>query len=175
MTEYWDIYTKDRQLTGQKMIRGQAFPEGACHLVVHVCIFNEQGQMLIQQRHKTKESWPEYWDLTVGGSALAGETAQEAAMREVKEEIGLSLDLSETMPAFTINFDNGFDDTFLVVENITIENITFPDNEVQDVKWASYNDITQMINQGIFIPYFDSKIRMCFEMREQYGIHKRRH
>lgn len=46
-------------------------------------------------------------------------------MREVKEEIGLSLDLSETMPAFTINFDNGFDDTFLVVENITIENITF--------------------------------------------------
>lgn len=138
MTEYWDIYTKDRQLTGQKMIRGQAFPEGACHFVVHVCIFNEQGQMLIQQRHKTKESWPEYWDLTVGGSALA-------------------------------------DDTFLVVENITIENITFPDNEVQDVKWASYNDITQMINQGIFIPYFDSKIRMCFEMREQYGVHKRRH
>lgn len=41
MTEYWDIYTKDRQLTGQKMILGQAFPEGACHLVVHVCIFNE--------------------------------------------------------------------------------------------------------------------------------------
>lgn len=25
MTEYWDIYTKDRQLTGQKMIRGQPF------------------------------------------------------------------------------------------------------------------------------------------------------
>lgn len=79
------------------------------------------------------------------------------------------------MPAFTINFDNGFDDTFLVVENITIENITFPDNEVQDVKWASYNDITQMINQGIFIPYFDSKIRMCFEMRGQFGSHKDRH
>lgn len=141
MTEYWDIYTKERQLTGQRMIRGQAFPEGARHLVVHVCLFNDKGQMLIQQRHKDKDSWPEFWDVTVGGSALAGENAQQAAMREVKEEIGLSIDLTETLPAFTINFENGFDDTFLVVRDFNIEDINFPDNEVQAVKWASYSDI----------------------------------
>lgn len=175
MTEYWDIYTKDRQLTGQRMIRGQAFPEGARHLVVHVCLFNDQGQMLIQQRHKDKDSWPEFWDVTVGGSALAGENAQQAAMREVKEEIGLSIDLTETSPAFTTNFDYGFDDTFLVVGDFNIEDIYFPDNEVQAVKWASYSDICQMIEDGIFIPYFDSKIRMCFEMRGQLGSHKDRH
>lgn len=175
MTEYWDIYTKDRQLTGQRMIRGQAFPEGARHLVVHVCLFNDQGQMLIQQRHKDKDSWPEYWDVTVGGSALAGENAQQAAMREVKEEIGLSIDLTETSPAFTMNFKFGFDDTFLVVGDFNIEDINFLDNEVQAVKWASYSDICQMIEDGIFIPYFDSKIRMCFEMRGQNGSHKHRH
>lgn len=41
MTEYWDIYTKDRQLTGQKMIRGQAFPEGACLLVVYAFLMSK--------------------------------------------------------------------------------------------------------------------------------------
>lgn len=71
------------------------------------------------------------------------------------------------MPAFTINFENGFDDTFLVVENINLEDIHFTDTdkEVQAVKWASYSDICQMIEHGTFIPYFDSKIRMCFEIR----------
>ncbi|VTS27848.1 NUDIX hydrolase [Streptococcus porcinus] len=90
--------------------------------------------------------------MTLGGSALSGETAQQAAMREVK-----------------------FDDTFLVVENINLEDIHFTDKEVQAVEWASYSDICQMIEHGTFITYFDSKIRMCFEIRGQFDAHKHRH
>ncbi|WP_444811847.1 NUDIX domain-containing protein, partial [Streptococcus canis] len=56
---------------------------------------------------------PGLWDVTVGGSALAGETAQQAAMRELEEELGLSLELTGVRPHFTINFGEGFDDTFL--------------------------------------------------------------
>lgn len=43
MAEYWDIYTSDRCKTGEKMKRGSVFPEGAYHLVVHVCIFNKKA------------------------------------------------------------------------------------------------------------------------------------
>lgn len=60
--------------------------KGTYHLVVHVCVFNQKGEMLIQQRQPFKQGWPNLWDVTMGGSALAGETSQQAAMRELKEE-----------------------------------------------------------------------------------------
>ena len=87
--ELWDVYDKDRVKTGETMERGSAFADGAYHLVVHVCIFNSKGEMLIQQRQPFKEGWPNLWDLTVGGSAVAGESSGEAAKRELFEEIGI--------------------------------------------------------------------------------------
>ena len=47
---------------------------GEYHLIVHVCLINERGEMLIQQRSDNVEKWPGMWDLTIGGHVLAGET-----------------------------------------------------------------------------------------------------
>ena len=46
--ELFDLYTSDRVKTGRTMIRGEQTPEGFYRMVVHVCIFNPDGQMLIQ-------------------------------------------------------------------------------------------------------------------------------
>ena len=54
------------------------------------------------------------WDLTAGGSALQGENSRQAAEREVFEEIGLKLDLSDVRADFSIGFDEGFDDYYLL-------------------------------------------------------------
>ena len=86
--ELWDIYDKNRNKTGKTMIRGQQYKDDSYHLVVHVCIFNGEGKMLIQQRQPFKEGWPDLWDITVGGSAVSGESSEKAAEREVLEEIG---------------------------------------------------------------------------------------
>lgn len=169
MVEYWDIYSRDRIKTGKKMERGSDFAQGDYHLVIHVCIFNSKGQMLIQQRQKDKEGWPNYWDVTVGGSALYGENPQEAAMREVAEEIGLKIDLTDLRPAFTVNFDQGFDDTFLVQMDVDLAQLILQKEEVQSVRWATQKDIHQMIQDGSFIPYYPSKIDMAFEMSERLG------
>ena len=52
--ELWDVYDVDRQLTGKTMVRGEPFEKGAYHIVVHICVFNSEGQMLIQQRQPFK-------------------------------------------------------------------------------------------------------------------------
>ena len=70
--ELFDLYTADREKTGQTMVRGEPTPEGFYRLVVHVCIFNPEGQMLIQQRQPFKRGWANLWDVTVGGCAVAG-------------------------------------------------------------------------------------------------------
>ncbi|WP_084822164.1 NUDIX hydrolase [Paraclostridium benzoelyticum] len=83
--EIWDLYDKDRIKTGETMVMGSQFKENTYHLVVHVCIFNLEGKMLIQQRQPFKDGWPNMWDITVGGSAVSGDTIQLAAEREVYE------------------------------------------------------------------------------------------
>ena len=106
--ELWDLYDRDRTPTGEVHQRGKPVPAGRYHLVVHVVIFNSRGEMLIQQRQPFKEGWPNLWDVTVGGSAVAGDTSRTAAQRETLEELGLVIDLSGELPRMTLPFDSGF-------------------------------------------------------------------
>lgn len=55
--ELWDVYTVDREKTGRTWQRGNRLENGDYHLVIHVCIFNKDGQMLIQQRQPFKDGW----------------------------------------------------------------------------------------------------------------------
>ncbi len=106
--ELWDIYTKDREKTGRTHRRGDPMPDGEYHVTVHVCIFNKKNQLLIQQRQPFKKGWPNMWDVSAAGSALAGESSSQAAEREVYEELGLKLDLSGIRPFFYMIFLKGF-------------------------------------------------------------------
>ena len=79
--ELWDIYDVDRKKTGKTMVRGEAFEQDAYHLVVHVCVFNHQNEMLIQKRQPFKKGFSGLWDVTVGGSAVQGDNSASAASR----------------------------------------------------------------------------------------------
>lgn len=167
--EYWDIYDIERVKTGRTMVRGSEFEDDAYHLVVHVCIFNDKNEMLIQQRQPFKEGWPDMWDITVGGSAVTGDTSQKAAEREVLEEIGLKLDLKGIRPHLTVNFDRGFDDIYLIEKNVDINELTLQPEEVQAVKWAGRDEILAMIEKGDFIPYYPELVNLFFQIRKKYG------
>ena len=169
--ELWDLYTQDRQPTGLTMVRGSEHPQGYYRLVVHVCIFNSKGQMLIQQRQPFKEGWPNMWDVSVGGSVVAGESSREAAEREVAEELGLRISLEGVRPAITISFKEGFDDNYVVVRDVKDEEITLQPEEVQAYKWADEAEILQMIEDGLFIPYHRGKIELLFFLRNHMGSH----
>jgi len=171
--EIWDIYDKDRNKTGKTMERGGVFAENSYHMVVHVCIFNSDGKMLIQQRQPFKEGWSNMWDITVGGSAISGDSSQTAAERELLEEIGLKMDLTNIRPQLTVNFEVGFDDYYLIESNVDIEGLQLQHEEVQRVKWATKEDIYQMLDSGEFIPYYKNLLGLLFEMRNRYSAHSR--
>lgn len=171
--ELWDIYTKDREKTGRLHSRGSKMKDGEYHMVVHVCIFNSKNQLLIQRRQPSKKGWPNMWDITVGGSALRGESSCQAAEREVFEEIGLKLDLSGARPDFTINFEDGFDDYYLLEREVNIDELHLQTEEVQAVRWADKEEVLQMQEQGTMIPYWF--LDKLFEVRgyDAHGNQKR--
>lgn len=168
--EYWDTYTSERIKTGRTMVRGESFSEGEFHLIIHVCLFNKEGKMLIQQRQSDKVGWPNYWDLTAGGSATQGDTSQTAAQRELFEELGINIDLENIRPNLTVNFEKGFDDIYLVEKEITIDDLILQKEEVQSAKWATLEEIKEMILLGEFIPYHESFIELLFSCRNNYSV-----
>lgn len=169
--ELWDLYDRDRIPTGETHERGKPLPEGRYHMVVHVVIFNARGEMLIQQRQPFKEGWPNLWDVTVGGSAIAGDTSRTAAEREALEELGLALDLSREQPRLTVPFDVGFDDIYTLVMDVDLTQLHLQESEVQAVRWASEEEILAMLGDGRFIPYHRAFIQLLFALRDSRGLH----
>lgn len=167
--EIWDLYDQDRNLTGETGVRGEPLPKGKYHLVVHVCIFNSKGEMLIQQRQPFKKGWSNLWDVSVGGSACRGENSTLAAERETLEELGLQLDLSGQRPFLTICFEGGFDDIYLIQQDVEINLLHLQEEEVQAVQWATLEQVEQMMTEGVFIPYHKGLLPLLFSMHRQRG------
>lgn len=167
--ELWDLYDKNRKLTEDTMVRGDEMKPDTYHLVIHVVIFNSENQMLIQKRKHDKASNPNMWDVSVGGSVTAGEMSQLGAMRETEEELGLQIDLHNQLPHLSITFERGYDDIYIVNREADIEKLAVPNDEVSDAKWATIDEIYEMIDDRTFINYRKSLIQLLFDMRYQYG------
>lgn len=170
--EFWDIYTRDRVKTGRLHRRGDVMQAGDYHVAVHVCIFNSKGEMLIQQRQPFKKGWTNMWDITVGGSAVAGDNSYEAAEREVWEELGLKIDLSNVRPRFTMNFSEGFDDYYIIEMDVDITKLKLQKEEVRQVRFVDKEEALRMRDEGTMIPYWF--LDKLFDIRGDYDAYGKR-
>ena len=87
MKEYWDIYDKNRIFQNRTILRGTPFQNGEYYVSCEVWFQNSKGEMLVTLRNPNKKAGG-LWEF-VGGGVLAGETTAQAAVREIKEEIGI--------------------------------------------------------------------------------------
>ncbi|MCR4608668.1 MAG: NUDIX domain-containing protein [Eubacterium sp.] len=169
MSEFFDLYDINRNRTGKTLERGTKVPEGYYRLVVHVCVFGSDGRLLIQKRQPFKNGWSGMWDLTAGGSALAGDSSQQAASRELKEEIGLDYDLTGVRPAMTIYFDGGFNDIYTINLDVDLDSLKLQETEVEQVKWATEEEILEMLRNKEFVLYKSSFISLLYFLRNHNG------
>ena len=100
MEERWDIYDKNKQLTGRTMKRNDwTLKDDEYHLTVLGVIRRSDGKFLITKRVMTKAWAPGWWEVS-GGAAQAGEASYDAVLREVKEEIALCIITLKPTTAF---------------------------------------------------------------------------
>lgn len=165
MPEYLDIFDYNARPTGKSFIRntGYVLDKGEYTGAVTVCIFNKDGQMLIQQRSDEKKGWPGLWDISVGGAMTAGEEPQIAAMRETKEELGLTIHLEETRPDLITTYSNGFTFTFIVRMDVDLKELALQEEEVQAVDLADLAKVLQLIEEGKFVQYRKSWVEYLFD------------
>ena len=152
MVEYWDLYDKNRKKLNKVVKRGDYLNDNEYHLVINAWLKNKQGEFLITQRAANK-SYAFKWECT-GGSALKGETSKEAAVREVKEELGIDVSQSNAiLIGSTLRYYEGCPDildVWLFESDIKLEDVKVQKEEVNDVMWANYQKIYELYNNDKF-------------------------
>ena len=115
MEERWDIYDKNKQLTGRTMKRNDwTLKDDEYHLTVLGVVARPDHTYLITKRVMTKAWAPGCWEVS-GGAAMAGEDSKTAVLREIREETGLDVAAWDGGYLFTYRRDNpGEGDNYFV-------------------------------------------------------------
>ena len=85
--ELFDVVDRNDQVVGQAP-RREVHAKGLLHRATHVMVHNAQGQLFLQKRSMSKDTFPGCWDSSCSGHLDAGEDYATAARRELGEEIG---------------------------------------------------------------------------------------
>lgn len=139
MTELWDIYDGQARRTGRTMKRGIP-ADGDYMMCVHIYVYNSSDMFLMQKRSYRKETHPGEWDVTAG-AVLSGEESIDGALRETKEETGISIKSEDMYFAGRFKKKNKFIDIFFVKSDFNIEDCILQKDEVEEVKLVSADDM----------------------------------
>lgn len=170
--EKFEVFDDDRLPLKKFYSYGEKRNLGENRIASHICIFNKNGQMLISQRQSNMTSCPNMWDFSSGGGATENENSRQCARRELKEELNLDYDFSNTRASFTFNSENEFDDYFLINLDIDINFLKLQAEEVQNVKWASKAEILRLLKNKQFVPYKKSLVELVFDYKNQRNSFK---
>jgi isopentenyl-diphosphate delta-isomerase type 1 len=128
------------------------------HKVVHVLVFNDKGELLLQKRSMNKDVAPGMWDTSVGGHVAPGEDIIDAAKREMKEELGVLPNNLQQIYSFVYKNDYEIE---LVFSYKFIHNGPFPfdKEEIDDVRFWSFDEIKTTIGTGSLSNNFEVEFR----------------
>ena len=124
---------------------------GKYYRTIYVLVFNKQGEMLLQKRSPTKDLYPNCWDISVGGHVNFGDTYEDTAVRELKEELGIKANIEELeyLKEVLVKLPNS--NEFFHVYKYTLKNsdtLKLESKEVSDIKWQPLLNVMESIKQN---------------------------
>lgn len=152
MTEIWDAYDRFfNKLENIRLVRGEAVPDGIYHLVCEIIVKHTDGTYLLMQRDFEKHCGG-MWELTAGGSALAGESPTECAIRELREETGIvSSDLQEIRRVVHDGHHSLYIE-YLCVTDCDKNDVILQMGETVDYKWIDRNTVLELEADALASP-----------------------
>lgn len=175
MDELIDILDSNGNHTGRSCLKSIAHQHGYYHATIHAWLYTNDGKVLMQQRGFDKKTYPGLWDVSVAGHVHAGESIEEAAIREVEEEVGLKIEAHQ-LKKIAIRkgerkhpngiLDNEFYHVFLVELKECFHKLTKQDDEVAaielfdlDILKGTKGNLPMVPNTTEYFQFINSEIQ----------------
>jgi isopentenyldiphosphate isomerase len=170
--ELLDIVNDDDIVTGQNL-RSVIHNNGFQHRGVHVFLFTHDGRLLVQRRSKDRTASPSLLDCSISEHVRAGEDYLTAAIRGLKEELGL--DSIDIQPIVTFKMNYGLNDNEIsrvfqgFVDPVKVQ---FDPVELEAVYYFSWSDLLErMTADGIaFCTWFIQMVNWAIGRPSQLGV-----
>ena len=149
--ELIQIVDENGNFTGEIMDKEEAHDKNLLHNEVAVFIINNNKQVLLQKRSANKRFNPNKWALCAG-HVDANEGLENAALRELKEEVGLEIPLEKLHPIaereFTLGDTNSHITYFFYTKsNKDEDDFIIQKEELSEVKWFDLDEVINMIKE----------------------------
>lgn len=137
-----------RLVTRAEMRRGRLR-----HRSVFIVVRSTDGRVLVHRRSDSKDVWPGWWDIAVGGVVTAGEDWDDAARREVSEEIGVDGIPRAIDGGSVVAYDD--EDVSLLARRYEIVHdgpFRFADGEVTEARFLGLDELARWIDEVPVLP-----------------------
>jgi isopentenyldiphosphate isomerase len=148
MDELLDIVSNEDIVIDQQM-RSTVHQLGLQHRGVHVFLFSQDGKMLVQKRSADRAASPSALDCSVSEHVKAGESYFDAAVRGMKEEMGVTG--IEINPLVTFSMNYGLNDneiSRLFEGTVDPDKVKFDSVEIEEIGYFSIDEIRKMMEEG---------------------------
>ena len=142
-SEVFDVVDSQNRVTGQAA-RGEVHARKLLHRAVHILVTNRRGEVFLQKRSHLKDVSPLKWDSSAAGHLDAGEGYAAAALRELREELGIEAQGTELLHTFP----GGEDTDFEFVELHLARHhgpVRCPAEEIDSGEWFRPRTITEWV------------------------------
>lgn len=129
------------------------------HPVVHIHLFNSNGELFLQKRSSKKDIQPGKWDTSVGGHIGPGESVESALKREASEELGLN-DLQTSFIGKYIWKSTRERELVYSWSAISDKYPEVNPEEIEEGKFWSIDEIKSSLGKGLFTPNFEYEFRL---------------
>lgn len=165
MPEYLDVVDDSNIVIG-KALKEEIYAKKLPHRIVHIFVLDAKNQKIyLQQRSQTVSFLPGYYCTSASGHVQSGETYEQAAKRELREELGVSLPLKKVSELYFVSNDHRrFIELFIAVAE---GEFSFADGEVSGGEFMSIGEAKKLIDKGEKIhPQLDLCLRWVYDNQE---------
>lgn len=152
--EVWDAYDAEGNKLGFDLYRDEAdkIPFGAYHIVVEIYTVTKDNEVLTTRRHPDK-GWGLKWEIT-GGSALKGETPEQGALRELREETGVVVKAEDLRLVYSLysRDENALYYCYLAIIDKANQTFRLQEGETVDYRFLPYTEFKAFVHTEKYAP-----------------------